>query len=774
MSTTATSNRIENLQTLRAANLDAAFATAFASLVSGAFLTGFINHLGGNDFWINLAAALPALAGLFQIPGGILGRRAISYKKFVAPYGFGWRLFYVPLCILPFFPMPDPVKLVLVLIAVTLAAISGSMVGPTYNEWLANLVPSTSRGFYFARRNSMLSATGAIAGLAGALMLDFFKKSNQQELGFTLVFALGVLFGFTSFYFYMRMHDLTRENPVRKPIGPALAELRAPFVDKGFRRVLVFLIFFIFGQAFAGNLFAAFAIKSLDLPYTVIQWAGVMHALGNVLSGKFWGFVADKYGNKPVLYIVGAGLTLTPTMWLFCVPNQTTFNAVILLPSHILVGATWAGVALCQYNLLLATANTEDRANYLSVTLTVQSVVGFCAPLLGAHLLRSFEGMLAMDMAYKAVFGVTMGLRLFGLFWLLPVKEEGALHIRRTLRDLSRLTPKGLRAMRDLSTGDSSTRTQALENLGHNRTSLAVEEVAKALHDPTPKVRREAANTLAKLNDPDAAWALIHQLEEHPDLVEEETVEALGQIGGESAIPVLVQLLDNPRSLLRRAAARSLSRIGSPDVIPPLIEVAKRPDDPDLRRTALQALRQLEATEADQVIADALFDPTPSVRIAAAEAVSEMELERALPYARQSIRYYEDEAAAEVAYALGVVGTTEDLPIILEIAQRSRSMIPRRRCLMGAARILGVESEAYQLMMAEDMVRDQKLMTLLGPAMKGNKRLRDALAMFSSGEEGAALGQLVPQRRFPELDIFAEIPVDEGFLVAAAFIGTTR
>ena len=55
-----TPNRLENLQSLRWANLDAAFATVFGALVGGAFLTGLIDRLGGNDYIINLAAALPA------------------------------------------------------------------------------------------------------------------------------------------------------------------------------------------------------------------------------------------------------------------------------------------------------------------------------------------------------------------------------------------------------------------------------------------------------------------------------------------------------------------------------------------------------------------------------------------------------------------------------------------------------------------------------------------------------------------------------------------
>src|SRR3712207_8730685 len=44
------------------------------------------------------------------------------------------------------------------------------------------------------------------------------------------------------------------------------------------------------------------------------------------------------------------------------------------------------------------------------------------------------------------------------------------------------------------------------------------------------------------------------------------------------------------------------------------------------------------------VIADALLDPLPSVRIAAAEAVSELALKEAAPQLRESLERYRDEA----------------------------------------------------------------------------------------------------------------------------------
>ncbi|MEQ1936265.1 MAG: HEAT repeat domain-containing protein, partial [Fimbriimonadaceae bacterium] len=431
----------------------------------------------------------------------------------------------------------------------------------------------------------------------------------------------------------------------------------------------------------------------------------------------------------------------------------------------------WAGVALCQYNIMLSTAKEEQRANYLSLALAVQSVIGFAAPMLGAQAFASFSGSVSAIIAYQWVVVLTMVIRFLSIWFLFPVREEGATEIKRTLKELTTVTPSGLRAFRALSrSGDASLRAEAIADVADHGTSLAGDQIIKALHDPSPRVRRQAAMALGRLNDPNATRALIHQLADHPDLVEEETVEALGLLGSPDAVEPLIKMLGSPRSLTRRAAAKALARIGDMRATPSLVEAASQPGDPDLRRASLQALRMLGASDADQAFCDALFDPTPSVRIAAAEGVAELELGAALPYVRQSLAYYEDEAASEVAYALGAIGSKEDIPLILKEAQRCVSMITRRRCLLGVARVLGVEQPTYRLMLIEGMARDQAIMKMLASHLKGSKRLRDSLELYSQGDELEALRQLSPNRRYPEFTDFSAQPVEELFLIVATLV----
>lgn len=767
-------NRLQNLRSLKIANADGAFATAFGTLVTGTFLVGFIKLLNGSDFWINLMGALPSLLGILQIPGAIWGRGFRSYKSYVSAGGAIWRLLYVPLIFLPIVAINGEAKLVILASCVAVASAAVLLVQPIYNEWLAEMVPENSRGWFFGRRNAIATGTGAAIGLLGGVALDWFRDRGQEAQGLSVIFATGVFFAAISLGFFMSMRDLKREAPVRQSLGKSIAAIKAPFADREFRRVLLFLAMFFIGQAFAGNLYGAYALESLKLNFKVIQLTGLMNAAGIVLAASFWGFIADKYGNKPTLILAGLGIATNPIAWLLTVPGQDTRNIVVLLVGHVIMGFFWSGVAISQFNLLLATAKVEDRANYLGAGLALQSVFAGIAPLLGAALMSVLRANFEPVVAYKGVFITALVLRTVAVLFLAPVREEGAARIRHTLRDLRKASPRGLATMRNLARStDTAARAEALERVADQRLTLASDEVVRSLADPSPQVRRQAAYTLAHLGDKQAVVPLIEHIENHPDLVEEETIEALGVLGSKEAVGLLIDFLQSPRSILRRAAARALGRLGSEDAVQALIQSAAEQNDPDLQRSSIQALRLIGAREAAQAISDALYSPHPSVRIAAAEAIAEMDIKSALPYVRQSLNYYEDEATSEIAYALAVIGGVDQIPRVMEVARSTRTSLARRRCLLGVARLLGVESTAYRLFLKRGMDRDRDLMDLLQSTTRRSRKVKAALERYASGDEANAVAHLGQATNDPVVKELAAQPVNDLFLVLAPYVAQT-
>jgi hypothetical protein len=773
---TPKNDRLENLRTLRVSNLDASFATAFATLIGGSFLIGYIKTEipdGRADRWIGLIAALPGLLGLIQIPGAIWGRSFPSYKTFIRLPAIIWRFLHLPLAFLPLLAFSTDIKLTIIVGCVSLAAAVINIVNPIYNDWLAEMVPEASRGAFYGNRNAIMVAVGASVGLLGGLIVDYLKRHHEANYGYSLIFSCALIFAFISWFCFSKMQDIPREEVVKQDLKESIKAFAIPFRDKNFQKVLIFLSVLIWGQAIAGNLWAAFAFESLKFTQTQLQLCAIMHAVGNMAMSKWWGYLADKYGNKPLLVVTGIGTLLSPMAWLLARPtpgdHASMFNLVLLISCHVLMGANWSGVALCQFNLLLSTSKTSARATYIGAGLATQSLMAGIAPMVGAELLSRGRLFTTAFGAYQFVFFVTIGIRVISLFFLAPIREEGAAGVRETIKVLTGVTPKGIRAMRRFSrSGDAMERESAIEKMAGQGLSLASSEVISALHDPSPRVRRQAATALGRLGDTAAVPELLHQLELHPDLVEEETVQALGELGDVAAIPELVKLLKSPRPLLRRASARAIASIpGAEDselAIQELIVAARDTSDQDLRRSALQALRYLEAPEISSTVSLALLDKRPSVRIAAAEASAEMELKETADACRESLALYDDEGSAEVAYALGANGNIDDVPRILAVAQTCVSIITRRRCLLGVACIYGVEREVYKALMTSGMERDKLLISMLTIGGKTSKAVVKALEAHSAENEGAAVRALNLGR---DAEALAQYDVEELFVLAA-------
>lgn len=762
----AAPSRLQTLNTLRIANLDVAFATAFGTLLSGSFMVGFIQHLGGGDLWIGIVTAVPALAGLMQIPGAAFGRSHESFKKFVQVGGGLWRLFHLPLVLLALIALPDDLRLAGVVLCVGAAGIATQFVGPIYNEWIGNLVPERSRGWYFSQRTLVSSLTGMIVGVVGARILDIFKGTPREAEGFALVFGLAMVMGWVSWVFFQKMTDLKREVVEKASLASVINVVREPFQDKNFRSVMIFIGVFWIGAGFVGNLFSAYALETLEMNFTVLQLTAVTHALGTILTVKIWGFLADRYGNKPVLTLLLIGVSLTPLMWLATAPGNDLRNAAILIGGHIFPGIFWSGIGVTSMNLYLATSTPEKRANYLASALTVQSLVSFVAPVAGSALMAALRTPLGPEAAYKTLFIIAIAGRFAAVFALIPVKEQGSASLADTLKNLTRVSPRGVAALRAMRRGsDDREREAAIRQVGVSQLTIANDELAEALADPSPRVRREAAEALSRLGTVEASRALSQFIKDQPDLVEEETLVALGFAPGPDAAQILIGFLKDPSPILRRAAAKALGRINDPASIDHLNEAARQPDDLDLRRAAIQALRIMGSRD-PQNYHDALFDLHPSVRTAAAEAVAELKITELADPLRESLRQRLDEASSETAYALGVVGSPDDIPLIVAAAQTCAGTAKRRRCVLGVAATLGLERDVYRLLTMDEVVRDNTILQMVRPLLAKDKRLRKAVDAYSTSEEKAALELICEDPRLENLRPLAEAGITDGFLVA--------
>jgi HEAT repeat protein len=188
----------------------------------------------------------------------------------------------------------------------------------------------------------------------------------------------------------------------------------------------------------------------------------------------------------------------------------------------------------------------------------------------------------------------------------------------------------------------------------------------------------------------------------------------LGDMGCEEAAPGLLAALDDKHRTVRAAAARSLGRLGVVEAAKPLIEAlvsGRVPHGvagqalvelgpvavPELRAIAEHPSYRLRATaiallgligdSADSPLAvRCLGDPSADVRAAAADTLARI----GGPPAEGALRSALDDripfVRANAAVALGVIGSREALPRLLEMA-RTDDFRPARAAAQAVARI---------------------------------------------------------------------------------------
>lgn len=779
-------SRLEIARGLRWANWDAVFFTLFVALTSGAFQIGLARYFGANDLWIGIITSVPSLAGALQILTAYLADTAPSQKRLVIRYAFYSRLPFIVIAFLPFLSDSSP-RLQLFASLLILSAILGSFAGPAFLAWLSALVPPDYRGRYFGRRNMILGLVSAASALPPAIFLDQAVKYQRfsEAIAFGVLYGLGALFLLLSLWALRKMPEPPRTPVERKGLRGVLEFYREPFRTRNFRMLLGFNTFLVWGQMFAGQFFTVYMLEQIKMPYLMVQISGLIAALFSSLAMPVWGYLADKFGNKPLLVLSMWGVTFLPYLWFLTDPERYLWSIGVIYFIQVLAGSLWAGVGLTQFNLNVAVAPPEQRAVYMGALSAIVSLMGGLAAFASGALMEAMKPYVPDPTRFFVLFAGASMFRLCALPWLMGIREPDERSTRYVLSQLrASARPRGWRAMRQLrGQADVATRLQAVRTLAEAKTPLAVEELITALRDPIPEVRREAAKALGAIGDPRAVPALLQVLKDPASDLALEAADALGAIGSPDATEELTALLNAERIEARIAAIQALKRIADPRALSALLERLEHAPGPLEQANLLEAIAAaLEHADAHTVqeCVDALRltrwleSEQTDVRADAAMAVAMLPQDAHLaPMLRARLQSETEPAViAPLARALAKHGDERDIPPLLQAMAQASSPLARQQIALSVAQLLGRYDSFYTLLTADEPRRDRLIEKALALRLREKPELSDAIRAYAYGDYGSALQILrnaLP--RHPQLQQLQHAPdCLESWLLAVSVI----
>lgn len=144
----------------------------------------------------------------------------------------------------------------------------------------------------------------------------------------------------------------------------------------------------------------------------------------------------------------------------------------------------------------------------------------------------------------------------------------------------------------------------------------AVEPLVAALNGDDPEIRRQASLLLSKLN-----WQPKDDKAKGSFCVAKQDWDECRSLGN-AAVPALVQELRSEQWQQRASAADTLAKIGNPDAIQPLIK-ALQDDNADVRVAIVEALATYKDKTVVKPLIDSLDDHNRSVRNTAARVLEQ-------------------------------------------------------------------------------------------------------------------------------------------------------
>ncbi|MEM4282414.1 MAG: MFS transporter [Candidatus Woesearchaeota archaeon] len=394
---------IKSNQNQRAILINGVLWAIYDSFTS-VFLAAFALALGANNTVVGILGSLPFVAlVLAEIPGAKLVEflpRKVIYVIFSSFSRASWLL----LLLVPYLFKSNPIAFVSVFYFV--GKFFEWLTDPSWTSLVADIVPTKIRGEFFGLRQAGIAFAGMIALVLGGLYLDIFPKG--RFIGFSSLFAVGLVFGLASVVAFSRVREPTyRDHDHHK--------LKDFFSLKGeLRKFMLIMALFNFAVFLASPLFTVYMLRNLGMSYTFYAAAAALSTLVKILSYKRLGRIADRYGNKPVAFLSMFGTALVPLSFIFITPT----NRWLVVPAQILSGIVWAGMDITSFTLLLELTSAKRRAVEVAEFQIITTLPIIAASILGGWIADNLVFVLS---GIPLVFALAFLLRLISALCLLKV-----------------------------------------------------------------------------------------------------------------------------------------------------------------------------------------------------------------------------------------------------------------------------------------------------------------------------------------------------------------
>lgn len=600
--TTRSPTMIEKLNGLRWSVTLNATNTVFSQFTYfGSAFVIFLDQLGLSKADIGLVLSLIPLANMFAIFIAPMTARHGYKRTFILFFGLR-KVITALLLLTPWVVTTFGAGAAFAFVAgvVGLFATFRTVEETAYYPWYQEFVPRSVQGKYSAWSN----IATALVGVISVAIAGWVIAVSESLLGFMLLITAGVFFGLISTWCGSFIPggapvvaDATKRT--ERSLGDALR-------DKNLMRYLVGLALITLGTVPLASFLPLYLQEMAGLSASAAIFVQIGTLLGTVSSSYLWGWAADRYGGRPVM-LTGVLLFITVNVLWWAMPRGLTWGLYVALAIAFGQGMANLGWGIGATRLLFGSVvPPAKKMDYLALWFAWAGLVAGISQLAGGYLLEigkrlagEFWG-IPLDQ-YALLFALAIGAPILSILALAAIRGDSNVSMGQFAGLFLRGNP--FMAMSSLvkyySAPDEYTVVRTTERLGQTRSSLAVNELVDALHDPRFNVRFEAIQAAARMNpDPQLTAKLVDILNSKNPALSVLAAWALGRIGDPNAISALRLGLDSPYKSIQAHCARALGTLKDKRSIPTILTRLETERDEGLLLAYCSALGNMRASKA--------------------------------------------------------------------------------------------------------------------------------------------------------------------------------
>ncbi|MCB0060875.1 MAG: MFS transporter [Caldilineaceae bacterium] len=553
-----------------------------------------------------------------------------GYKRTFLTF-FGIRkIFTILLLLTPWVQMNYGIQTTLIFVSFIVAAFAlcRSIAETARIPWAQEYVPRSMQGKYTATNNFFTS----LAGFGAVGIASYVLGLGQGLTGFMILIAGGVFAGMIGVWCSAFI-----PGGAPHPIAPGEAKPKRnigdAFRDHNFLLYLGCVGIIILATVPVSSFIPLYMTESVGLTKSSAVLLQIGTLTGTLVTSYLWGWVADRYGSKPVM-ILGIALRMLVPLALIFIPRNSFISLYAAVGISLFQGIADMGWGIGSTRLLyIGVVPPEKKADYMALYFAWIGVLGGISQLAGGRILdltSNLSGSLGpfpLD-PYTPLFLSGIVLMLLSLPVVRMVNADNDFSIGQFAGIFLRGNP--FLAMGSLIRYQAARSEEAAvlvtERLGEAKSLLTVDELLDALHDPRFQVRVEAVISIARMPaEPRLIEALGEILHGTELALSTMAAWALGRIGSDSAIPTLEKALDSPYQSIRAHAARALGKLQAGDITPLLHARLQQEADRGLQMAYASALGNLMARNATSDILDILYTTSnPKARLELALALARL------------------------------------------------------------------------------------------------------------------------------------------------------